>query len=72
MLSVKWKKDIRRIKRIPQGFFCFKKSSLGIKKTNKKIEGDLMIQITQEALDYLNKKGKTAVTVEYPEHRTNC
>ncbi len=31
-----------------------------------------MIRITKDALKYLEKKEKYSITIEYPEHRTNC
>lgn len=29
------------------------------------------IKITEKALEYLNKKGKTHITISYPDHRMN-
>lgn len=31
-----------------------------------------MVCITNEALEFLNKKGKQFVTIEYPDYRINC
>lgn len=31
-----------------------------------------IIKITEAALDYLHKKGKHEVCIEYPEYRTSC
>lgn len=31
-----------------------------------------MIKITPDALQYLKKKNKTDVIIEYPSHRTSC